>query len=191
MAETLNQTRMADSCEISARNFAHWKVEPVATEGRQKLYTVRAVLDNRLAAQAATYQTKIDRLQERIRELETAEDGRTLPEVMHAQQVERTRLLEAQADAQELKNQMARHEIAPFDFFTFVLAGIANHIAGVMDSIPSQMLRKLALKPQQLDKVRGITAAASEAIVTLGSEEWVTARYDEYLKENHQPRRAS
>lgn len=99
---------------------------------------------------------------------------------------QRARLTEAQAEHQEMKNQMMRHEIAPFGFFTFVLARAANSIASVMDGMPSELVRKLALKPQQVDKVRGVTAAASDAIASLGDEEWVAARYDEFLAETDQ-----
>lgn len=184
--EHLNQRTMAAACGVSVRNFQNWGVPPAATDGRQKFYTVRAVMDNRLAEQAARYQVQIDRLQARITELETSEDGTTMAEVMLQQNRERTRLLAEQAEGQAMKNAMARHEVAPFDFLTYLLAGVAAQIASVMDGLPGQLIRITGLRPTEVDKVRSITAAASEQIVALGDEHWVAGQFDNYLKELQQ-----
>jgi len=81
---------------------------------------------------------------------------------------------------------MLRHEIAPFTFFTFTLGKVANSIAGVMDSMPTELMRRLKLTPQQVEKVKAVTSAAADDIAALGDEEWVAARYDEFLEEADQ-----
>lgn len=186
-ADMLNQSRMARACGIAPRNFAAWGVEPAARDGRQKLYRFSDVLDNRLAEQAARYQAQIDRLEARVVELETDdESGKTLAEVMLAQNIERTRLLAEQAEAQAMKNAMARHETAPFELITYVLAQVAAEIASVMDGLPGQLIRITSLKNTDLDKVRSITAAASDRIADLGNDAFVAQQFDNYLKERQQ-----
>jgi phage terminase Nu1 subunit (DNA packaging protein) len=174
---------MAEACGIAPRNFSAWRVPVAKTEGKQKLYRVADVIDNRVAHATRRLEDKVARLQERITELETAEDGRTHAEILAEQHAERTRLLRAQADAQEAKNAMQAHEVAPMDFLTYVLGQTAVQIASVMDSLPSELVRRLALKPQQLDTVRAATAGASESIAALGDEAWITELYDRYLQE--------
>lgn len=182
----LNTRQCAEAIGISYNAFLKWGVPVHGEDGRQKLYLLADVL--------AVYRARIEReLRSTVeKELQAKAasadgDGELDPFMVKLQlDKQRTRLTEAQAEHQEMKNQMMRHEIAPFGFFTFVLARAANGIASVMDGLPSELVRRLGLKPQEVDKVRAATAAASDAIAALGDEEWVASRYDEYLAETDQ-----
>jgi phage terminase Nu1 subunit (DNA packaging protein) len=181
----LNARQCSEAIGISYNAFSKWGVPVHSEEGRQKLFLLKDVLE--------VYRRRIERelrpaIERELRaEAAGAMDGELDPFLIKAQlDKQRTRLTDAQAEHQEMKNQMMRHEIAPFSFFTFVLGRAANGIASVMDGLPSELVRRLSLKPQQVDKVRAVTAAASEAIAALGDEEWVAARYDEYLAETDQ-----
>jgi len=183
----LNARQCSEAIGISYNAFSKWGVPVHSEDGRQKLFLLKDVLE--------IYRRRIERelrpgIEKDLR-AEAAgaagEDGDLDPFLVKVQlDKQRTRLTDAQAESQEMKNQMMRHEIAPFGFFTFVLARAANGIASVMDGLPSELVRKLALKPQQVDKVRAVTAGASEAIAALGDDDWVAARYDEYLAETDQ-----
>lgn len=181
----LNARQCSEAIGISFNAFSRWGVPIHAQEGKQHLYLLKDVLD--------VYRRRIERelrpvIEKELRAAAAGGDDQDLDPFLIKLQVDkqRARLTEAQAENQEMKNQMMRHEIAPFPFFTFVLGRVANHIAGVMDGLPSELVRKLSLKPQQLDKVRAITAGASDTIAALGDEEWVAARYDEFLAETDQ-----
>lgn len=181
----LNARQCSEAIGISFNAFSKWGVPIHQQEGKQNLYLLRDVLE--------VYRRRIERdlrptIEKELRAAAASGGDEDLDPFLIKLQVDkqRARLTEAQAEHQEMKNQMMRHEIAPFGFFTFVLARAANSIASVMDGMPSELVRKLALKPQQVDKVRGVTAAASDAIASLGDEEWVAARYDEFLAETDQ-----
>ena len=55
---------------------------------------------------------------------------------------ERLRLTTAQADAQELKNEIVRAQVVPCDFAIFALAKVANEAAGILDSLPLNITRR-------------------------------------------------
>ncbi len=55
---------------------------------------------------------------------------------------ERLRLTTAQADAQELKNEIARAEVVPCEFATYTLSRVANEAAGILDSLPLHIQRR-------------------------------------------------
>lgn len=184
----LNGRQCAESIGISQTAFLNWKIPVVGTKGRQNLYSLKAVL--------AVYRERCRReLEKELRQQITAELARSggssdLPDDYDAVRLEldkeRTRLTRAQADGQELKNEIARHEVAPFDYLVYVLGKTANEIAGVMDALPVELMRKLTLKPQEVEKVKGITALAADAIVNLGNQEFLEAALDEFIAQADQ-----
>lgn len=178
----LNQRQMAESLGIQPRTFANWRVPAAGQEGRHKLYSVADVLANRLARQARQAREQIDRLEARVAELETDEDGKTHAEILAEQHRERTRLLREQADAQALKNEIQRHEVAPFGFLTFLLGRLANQIAGVLDGLPAEAMRAGKLTAQQVDKLRGLTATVGDDLAALGDPDWISEQYAAYLE---------
>lgn len=177
----LNGRQCAESIGITYNSFAKWKVKPAASgKSREKLYALKDVL--------LAYRERCRRELEREIKAELAKGQAEEEPVTPAQikldlEKEKLRLTAAQADHQELKNEVARHEVAPFDFITFVLGKAANEIAGVMDSMPVECMRKLSLSNQDVEKVRGITALAAGSIANLGDEAWLELALDEFIAE--------
>ncbi|EMK6669890.1 terminase small subunit [Vibrio fluvialis] len=123
----LNKSTMADSLGISVQAFDRWGVKPVAKVGRSVYFTVADVLHNRIENEAAKQQPK---------QPDPSEIGDGCLEY------ERYRLTKAQADGQELKNEIARQEVVPVEFATFALSKIAAEVSGVLDSLPLNIYRK-------------------------------------------------
>lgn len=120
----LNQQQMAAACGISVTAFTKWGVTPVAKIKREAFYTVRDVLDNRLAHQAAQYNQSSD-----------APD----PESIDYQ---RLRLTREQADNMALKNEQARARLIPIDLLTAILSRVAGEWAGQADTLVPNIVRK-------------------------------------------------
>ncbi|MCV5307392.1 terminase small subunit, partial [Escherichia coli] len=60
----------------------------------------------------------------------------------------RIRLLTAQAEAQELKNERERGDVIDTAFCIYVLSKLASQISSIMDSLPLAMTRKFPdMKP--------------------------------------------
>jgi len=180
----LNGRQCYESIGISKTAFLAWKVPHTSTRGREKLYSIKDVL--------AVYRDRCRReLEKEIRqELAGGPDPDDLssnPALIKLElDKKRIKLTEAQAVHQEMKNDMMRHEVAPFAFITFVLGKTGNAIAGVMDSMPTELMRKLSLKPQDVEKVKAVTSLAADSIASLGNEEWLEARFDEFIEETDQ-----
>lgn len=131
----LNKSRMAASLGISTQAFDKWGVEPVARIGREAFYDVRSVLENRLDCAERKHQP----------------DGGLLdgidPLAEHKLTQERLRLTTAQADAQELKNQVAAQTLVPTAFATFALARIAAKIGSKLETICKTVRSKIPDSP--------------------------------------------
>lgn len=177
----LNGRQCAESIGITYGAFARWKVPHADTgKSREKLYRLEDVL--------RIYRVRCRReLERELRaEIEASLSGQgegvdDPHQVKMDLDKERIRLTQAQADGQELKNEISRHEVAPFDFITFVLGKTANELAGVMDALPVEMMRKLNLSAQEVDKVKGVTALAADSIAGLGDEEYMEEALDEFI----------
>lgn len=177
----LNGRQCAESIGISYNAFKQWRV-PNTKSGRETLYSLQDVLK--------VYRQRVEReLRPTIRAEVETELSEIDPELLNPVTLkieldyERKRLTAAQADAQEEKNRMMRHEIAPFGFITFALASVSNALAGALDSLPTTLVRQAGIAPRDAEKVRAATASVGNQIASLANEQWVTERYDEYLAE--------
>ena len=122
----LNKTAMASSLGISVQALDKWGVKAVARVGRSVYLTVADVLQNRLENEVVKQQPDFD----------PEEDlGCGLD-------FERYRLTKAQADAQELKNDINNQEVVPVEFAAYALEKIAAEASGIIDSTPLNMIRK-------------------------------------------------
>ncbi|EJK1447827.1 terminase, partial [Escherichia coli] len=83
----MNKKTMAQSCRVSATAFDKWGVTPVERKGREAFYDVASVIDNRVS-------NAIDQVTNDKGDIDDDELLRV-----------RIRLLTAQAEAQELKNE--------------------------------------------------------------------------------------
>lgn len=93
---------------------------------------------------------------------------------------ERLRLTRAQADNMEIKNQIARAEVAPIDLIEKVISRAASEAAGILDSLPLTVKRKHPeLDTQVIESIKRQTVKAMNAIAASG--ESIEPVLDEYI----------
>lgn len=91
---------------------------------------------------------------------------------------ERLRLTSAQAEAQELKNEVTRRRLVPVEFMTFALSKLAPAISSAFDTLPMTMRRRHPdLQPRHIDtlereatKIRNACAAFADNLPVLMDE---------------------
>ncbi|EGK4172180.1 terminase small subunit [Escherichia coli] len=125
----MNKKTMAQSCRVSATAFDKWGVTPVERKGREAFYDVASVIDNRVS-------NAIDQVTNDKGEIDDGELLRV-----------RIRLLTAQAEAQELKNERERGDVIDTAFCIYVLSKLASQISSIMDSLPLTMQRNFPQMP--------------------------------------------
>jgi phage terminase Nu1 subunit (DNA packaging protein) len=153
----LNQQQIAKSLGLTVSAFARWEVEPVARIGKQVFYDVRSVLDNRLE--------KADQSGSNV-----------------AIESERLRLTSAQAEGQELKNELAKGRIAPIEIITLSLSTVAGAAAGILDSLPLNIKRQYPeLSAQMIEAIKRQCVKAQNEISRL--DEVVADKLRDYLDE--------
>lgn len=111
----MNKKTMAQSCRVSATAFDKWGVTPVERKGREAFYDVASVIDNRV-------NNAISQLTNDKGEIDDDELLRV-----------RIRLLTAQAEAQELKNERDRGDVIDTEFCMYALSKLASQISSIMD----------------------------------------------------------
>ena len=153
----LNQQQMAKSLNLTVSAFARWEVEPVARIGKQVFYDVRSVLDNRLE--------KADQSGSNV-----------------AIESERLRLTSAQAEGQELKNELAKGKTAPMEIITLSLSTVAGAASGILDSLPLNIKRQHPeLSAQMIEAIKRQCVKAQNEISRL--DEVVADKLRDYLDE--------
>ncbi|WP_105450796.1 terminase small subunit [Escherichia coli] len=125
----MNKKTMAQSCRVSATAFDKWGVTPVERKGREAFYDVASVIDNRV-------NNAISQLTNDKGEIDDDELLRV-----------RIRLLTAQAEAQELKNERDRGDVIDTEFCMYALSKLASQISSIMDSLPLTMQRNFPQVP--------------------------------------------
>lgn len=165
MTVCLNKRDMAASLGISVQAFDKWGVTPTERRGREVLYDVRTVLENRLEHQS--------------QKQPAAEDDAAVNI-----DFERWRLTKAQADAQELKNAKDVAEVVETAFCVFVLSRVAAEIAGILDSIPLSMQRRFPeLENRHIEFLkRDVVKAMNKAAAT---GELVPELLNEYIEQTN------
>lgn len=162
----LNQTAMAASLGISVQAFVKWDVKPIARVGRSVYFTAADVLQNRYENEAAKLQP------------ETGPDE----DLGCGLDFERYRLTKAQADAQELKNEINQQEVVPVEFAAYALAKVAAEASGVIDSTPLNLIRKNPeLTVSQQENIKRELAKAMNALSKLAEE--MPRILDDFIRE--------
>lgn len=141
----MNKKNMAKSCRVSATAFDKWGVTPVERKGREAFYDVASVIDNRV-------NNAISQL--------TNDKGDIDDELLRV----RIRLLTAQAEAQELKNERDRGDVIDTEFCLYALSKLASQISSIMDSLPLTMQRSFPqITPAMLDRLKREVVKACNA----------------------------
>ena len=124
----LNQRQLCESLSITAPGFARWGVEPALRVGNRSFYSVRDVVDNRVAA--ALEKQRLERPPEN--------DGDGLNPV-----AEQARLAKERADGLALKNRQARGELIPAEIAGPLFGKIAAEMAAVLDALEANIKRRV------------------------------------------------
>jgi phage terminase Nu1 subunit (DNA packaging protein) len=152
----LTQQNMAKSLGVTVSAFARWEVEPVTRIGKHVYYDVRSVLDNRL---------------------EKADQAGSNGDI----EAERLRLTRAQAEGQEIKNELAKGKTAPMEIITLSLSTVAGAASGILDSLPLDIKRKFPeLDTQMIEAIRRQCVKAQNEISRL--DDVVVDKLQEYLE---------
>ncbi|HCO0066301.1 TPA: terminase small subunit, partial [Escherichia coli] len=94
----------------------------------------------------------------------------------------RIRLMTAQAEAQELKNERERGEVIDTKFCIYAISKLASQISSIMDSLPLAMTRKFPdMKPSMLDGLKKEVIRARNACAKL--DENIPLMLSDYLME--------
>ncbi|EIP7438885.1 terminase small subunit [Escherichia coli] len=142
----MNKKNMAQSCRVSATAFDKWRVTPVERKGREAFYDVASVIDNRVS-------NAINQVTNDKGEIDDDELLRV-----------RIRLLTAQAEAQELKNERDRGDVIDTEFCMYALSKLASQISSIMDSLPLTMQRSFPqIPPAMLDGLKREVVKACNA----------------------------
>ncbi len=142
----MNKKNMAKSCRVGATAFDKWGVIPVERKGREAFYDVASVIDNRV-------NNAISQITNETGDIDDDELLRV-----------RIRLLTAQAEAQELKNERERGDVIDTEFCMYVLSKLASQISSIMDSLPLTMQRRFPqMTPAMLDGLKKEVAKACNA----------------------------
>ena len=142
----MNKKNMAQSCRVSATAFDKWGVTPVERKGREAFYDVASVIDNRV-------NNAISHLTNDKGEIDDDELLRV-----------RIRLLTAQAEAQELKNERDRGDVIDTEFCMYALSKLASQISSIMDSLPLTMQWNFPqIPPAMLDGLKREVVKACNA----------------------------
>lgn len=161
----LNKSAMAASLGISVQAFDKWGVRSVCKIGRSVYFDVRSVLDNRRAHDEAKQQPA---------SVEDLDEGSI--------DFERYRLTKAQADGQELKNELARGEVAPVELQSFVLGKCLAESSGILDTLILNIHRKHPeLTAVQLENLKREIVKSQNAIAR--GYELIPQYLDDYLSE--------
>jgi phage terminase Nu1 subunit (DNA packaging protein) len=153
----LIQQNMAKSLGVTVSAFARWEVEPVARIGKHVYYDVRAVLNNRL---------------------EKADQAGNTGDI----DAERLRLTRAQAEGQEIKNELAKGKTAPMEIITLSLSTVAGAASGILDSLPLNIKRKFPeLDTQMIEAIRRHCVKAQNEMSRL--DEVVVDKLRDYLEQ--------
>ncbi|EEC8603912.1 terminase [Escherichia coli] len=146
----MNKKTMAQSCRVSATAFDKWGVTPVERKGREAFYDVASVIDNRVS-------NAIDQVTNDKGDIDDDELLRV-----------RIRLLTAQAEAQELKNERERGDVIDTGFCLYALSKLASQISSIMDSLPLTMQRRFPqITPAMLDGLKREVVKACNASATV------------------------
>ncbi|HGC4538158.1 TPA: terminase small subunit, partial [Escherichia coli] len=160
----MNKKTMAQSCRVSATAFDKWGVTPVERKGREAFYDVASVIDNRV-------NNAISQLTNDKGEIDDDELLRV-----------RIRLLTAQAEAQELKNERDRGDVIDTEFCMYALSKLASQISSIMDSLPLTMQRSFPqMTPVMLDGLKKEVVRACNACTKL--DENIPRMLSDYLME--------
>lgn len=162
----MNKTEAAASAGISTQAFDKWGVQPVGRVGREVFFDVRSIIENRIQHQNVKQQPAGAESSSSVDESELL--------------AERVRLMRAQADSMELKNEIQQREVVECTFATFVLSKVISALASKLDTVPLSMRRKFPdLENRHIEHLTRDLVQARNTAAQL--DELIPELLDEYL----------
>ena len=77
---------------------------------------------------------------------------------------ERARLTKEQADSQQLKNSIAKKEVAPISIIEFALSNLAQQVSSILESLPLKIKKKSPhLSGREIEEIRREIVKAQNA----------------------------
>lgn len=161
----VNKNQLADIFGCDVRTISTWQSQGLPRlsgggKGTEVVFDVSAAI-----AWFAEREAEIEneKLRKEVNDLRAAAESELQPGTID---YERYRLTKAQADAQELKNQVAEHMVIDTAFCIFALSRLAGELSSILDSIPLHMQRRFPELPErQLAFLKGLVAKTSNKCV--------------------------
>lgn len=157
----VNKKQLADIFGVNVRTVERWQEQgmPVSSGGGKGIevsYDSVAIVKWYVDRDCELENGK---LRKEVDELRRAGESDLQPGTID---YERYRLTRAQADGQEMKNEVDRALLVPMEFLAFLLPRIAGGISSKLDGIPLTLKRKYPeLKPTHIEAVKTEVALAS------------------------------
>ncbi|QJR79615.1 hypothetical protein CA267_001790 [Alteromonas pelagimontana] len=121
----LNKKTMAESCGISTQAFDKWGVKPYRKDGRQQLYRVQDVIENRIEKELKKNNNRVNH------------GGETIDV-----ELERALLTQQQRITQEIKNEILEGRAIPVEAARDILAKILSQVGATLDSLAPNIKRR-------------------------------------------------
>jgi len=144
----LTAAEAAESAGVDERTFRRWAVEPVATVGGVRYYSVRAILDNRLEAEQRRRPPAATSAAELRRQVDDAE-------IM---------LMRHQAERVELANSERRGELVEVERLAQTIGAAGSAVGAVLDSLPGRVRRIVTMSHTDVERVRRVVVEHQNAI---------------------------
>jgi len=154
---------------ISRPAFDKWGLEPDGKIGQKHFYKFADIIE---ADRARRFQAP-----------KNAESKKPIEELRYEQEKARAELLREQAEQTRLKNEITRHEMAPMDWFQFVLARMSSRVASMLDRIPVEIMRARGLGPESAEVAKGVIATVLQDVHDLSDRQFLDKALDEYLNQ--------
>lgn len=160
MSETnwlLSKQMMAQSCDVSVEAFHKWLVPSVEKRGVMVMYRVKDVIDNRVKC-------AVDKV---LAKQQTAAKNGVTTEGVKTLEVERTRLVKAQADKTELELEALRGSLVPADEVTAHWQQFIGSARAKLLSMPSKLAGVLIACTDLNEIEAAVEASIYEALAEL------------------------
>ncbi|WP_462383368.1 terminase small subunit [Pseudomonas sp. Marseille-QA0892] len=116
--------------------------------------------------------------QGRVKQPQETEPDESQAEIDKRYAEERLRLTAAQAEGQELKNEVAKRKSVPTDFAMFALSRLASEIGSILDTLPLTLKRKhpelevrhIESVQRELSKARNRASSLDDRLIGLLNE---------------------
>lgn len=171
MGKLVSKKELSKILGKSERTITEWRklgmpVESESGRGKANVYDTSQIIEWLIAQ-------KLEQLDEEPKDPESIERKVSY-------EIERTRLIKAQADAQEMKNKIANQELAHYGLMAHLAAQSVNEVISFHDALPLTLTRKLGLTPKQTEIVKIEVAKVANTAAYFANDEWIEQKGREY-----------